>query len=76
MGKISYIMNMLTVFVMAVLSVFTGEIVTFVMLAMILLSLTNIYTVLKHIAKKLDQLPHHPPDVPSKSSEENHKGLS
>ncbi|MED4202916.1 hypothetical protein [Neobacillus mesonae] len=39
--------------VLAIVSIFTGEIVTFVMLGVILISLTNIHTTLKDILKTL-----------------------
>lgn len=41
--------------VVAVISVFTGEIVTFVMLSIILISLVNINTNLKTVINKLDK---------------------
>ncbi len=46
--------NTITVFVLLVLAIFTGEIVTFAMLGFILVSLSNIHSVLKEISRKLD----------------------
>lgn len=40
---------------LGVVSVFTGEIVTYVLLGFILLALNNIHQVLKEISKKLDK---------------------
>lgn len=41
--------------VLAGVAVFTGEIITFVMLGFVLMSLDSILEVLKDISKKLDQ---------------------
>lgn len=41
--------------ILAALSIFTGEIVTFVMLGIILLSLTNIQRTLKEMNEKLNR---------------------
>lgn len=49
--KILYI---LYAFILAVAALFTGEIITFVMLGFVLMSLNNILDVLKEISKKLD----------------------
>ena len=51
---------LLMAIVLAIISWFTGEIVTFVMLGFILLALNNIQNVLQDISKKLnkgDQIP-------------------
>jgi len=40
---------------LAVVSIFTGEIVTFVLLGLILIALNHILDVLKEIARKLDK---------------------
>jgi hypothetical protein len=50
--KIIYI---LFAFVLAVVAIFTGEIVTYIVLGFILLALNNILDVLKKILIKLDQ---------------------
>lgn len=36
-------------FILAIVSIFTGEMITFIMLGIILISLTNIHTTLKEI---------------------------
>ncbi|NDI34423.1 hypothetical protein [Chengkuizengella sediminis] len=41
--------------VVGIISIFTGEIVTFIMLGIILMSLNNINSTLKMIYKKLNQ---------------------
>lgn len=50
-----YLMNnwfsILSVFVLAVLSIGTGEIVTFIMLGIILITLQNIHRTLKELVK-------------------------
>lgn len=46
--------NTITVFILLVLAIFTGEFVTFAMLGFILVSLSNIHSVLKEISRKLD----------------------
>lgn len=40
--------------ILGILALFTGEIVTFVMLGFILLSLNNIYTVLKKMDRNME----------------------
>ena len=52
------IWNVLYLIILGIISLFTREIVTFVMLGFILLSLTNIYMILKEISKKLDHKEH------------------
>ncbi|NBI30540.1 hypothetical protein [Chengkuizengella marina] len=44
--------------VVGIISIFTGEIVTFIMLGIILMSLNNINSTLKMIYKKLNQTEH------------------
>ncbi len=46
--------NTITIFILLVLAIFTGEFVTFAMLGFILVSLSNIHSVLKEISRKLD----------------------
>lgn len=50
----SPVWNTIFLVILAFLSVFTGEIVTFAMLGIIMIMLTNIYNVLRDISKKLD----------------------
>ncbi len=50
----SNIWNTITIFILLVLAIFTGEFVTFAMLGFILVSLSNIHSVLKEISRKLD----------------------
>ncbi|MGR6837499.1 hypothetical protein [Syntrophomonas erecta] len=50
----SPVWNIIFLVILAFLSVFTGEIVTFAMLGIIMIMLTNIYNVLRDISKKLD----------------------
>lgn len=44
-----------TLILLAIVSLLTGEIVTFVMLCFIIIILTNIHNVLKRILEKLDK---------------------
>ena len=53
----------ITLGVLGIVSIFTGEVVTFMMLCFIIVILTNIYNVLKGILEKLDKT----------SREEKHK---
>lgn len=46
--------NTVLMAILGIVSFFTGEIVTFLMLGFIIIILTNIYNVLKNISKKLD----------------------
>lgn len=46
--------NTVLLAILGVISFFTNEIVTFIMLGFIIIVLTNIYNVLKDIYKKLD----------------------
>lgn len=48
--------NTFFLMILGIISIITKEIVTFVMLGIILLSLTNIYTILKEISNKLDNI--------------------
>ena len=45
----------ITLGVLGIVSFFTGEVVTFMMLCFIIVILTNIYNVLKGILEKLDK---------------------
>ncbi|CEP66293.1 Uncharacterized [Moorella glycerini] len=46
--------NTFVLIVMGIIAFFTREIVTFLMLGFVLISLTNIYNVLQEISTKLD----------------------
>lgn len=50
----SNVQNTIFLIILAIVSVFTGEVVTFIMLGIILISLINIMNVLKDISRKLD----------------------
>lgn len=45
----------ITLVFLGIASLFTGEIVTYVMLCFLVIILTNIYNVLKNISEKLDK---------------------
>lgn len=50
----STVWNTFVLIVMGIIAFFTREIITFLMLGFILISLSNIYNVLKEISAKLD----------------------
>lgn len=55
MSKIEIFLYIIYAVILGVISIFTHEIVTFVLLGLILIALNNILSVLKQISKKLDK---------------------